>query len=183
MEYITQFESPIGNLYITADEEGLTGIAFSHDEGNSFPVALNNIKYSDDLPVLMDAKLWLSLYFFGCVPDFTPKLSLKGTEFSLQVWKVVQGIPYGKSMSYGEIAQIVAQERGSRPSPQAVGGAVGKNPLAIIIPCHRVLAAGAGLGGYSGGLERKRFLLNLEHIDFKEKTVSEGKGSEAVHVV
>ena len=171
MKYLTQFESPVGKLYITADDDGLTGIAFEHERGSVFPADLNGVEYSDNLPVFKDTKLWLSLYFFGSIPDFMPKLSLKGTEFCQQVWQIVQGIPYGRSMSYGEIARLVAGVRGTKPSPQAVGGAVSKNPVAIIVPCHRVLAVGNGVGGYNGGIERKKYLLNLEKIYFQERDV------------
>lgn len=173
MEYLTQFESPLGNLYITADEVGLTGVAFEQDKGNRLPVDLNNLKYSDNQPVLMDAKLWLSLYFFGSVPDFLPDFSLKGTDFCKQVWKIVEKIPYGSSMTYGEIANLVAKQRGTKASPQAVGNAVAKNPIAIIIPCHRVLAAGFGIGGYSAGLTRKRYLLELEHIEYRNGRIQD----------
>ena len=166
MQYISFFDSPVGKLYLTADEQSLKGVYFEREKGNSIPIELNDVEFSDNHPVIMDTKLWLSLYFNGSVPDFVPNISLSGTEFSQQVWEVVKQIPYGQSMSYGEIAQIVAHERGTKPSAQAVGSAVGNNPIPIIIPCHRVLAAGKFIGGYSGGINNKKFLLDLEQIQY-----------------
>jgi len=167
VQYISFFESPVGRLYLTANENALTGVAFEQENGNSFPIDLKNLEFSDTHPVLTDTKLWLSLYFNGNIPDFLPNISLAGTEFRQQVWEIVKKIPYGQTMSYGEIAQIVAKKRGTRPSAQAVGGAVGNNPIAIIIPCHRVLAADKYIGGYSGGLENKRLLLDLEKVQYR----------------
>ena len=106
---------------------------------------------------------WLDIYFSGNIPDFTPPISLSGTPFKLMIWEMLRGIPYGETVSYGDIAKQAAEKRGiEKMSSQAVGGAVGKNPVAIIIPCHRVIGADGSLTGYGGGIEKKEFLLRLE---------------------
>ena len=113
------------------------------------------------LPVFDEAVKWLDLYFGGVIPDFTPKRSPRGTGFQRRVWDVLLTIPYGQTVSYGEIAGKL----GCR-SAQAVGGAVGRNPISLIIPCHRVLGADGGLTGYAGGVDKKRSLLELERAAF-----------------
>ncbi|ORU00012.1 Methylated-DNA--protein-cysteine methyltransferase [Anaerovibrio sp. JC8] len=168
MQYISFFDSPLGKLYLTADDDGLTGLVFEQDEGNQLPINLKDVEFNDEQPDIMDAKLWLSLYFAGSRPDFTPKLSMKGSEFRMDVWDVLKDIPYGETMTYGDIAKLVGERRGTRASAQAVGGAVGHNPIAIIVPCHRVLGAGKAITGYTGGLDKKRFLLDLEKIVYNE---------------
>ena len=168
MQYMSYFDSPLGKLYIMADNEGLTNIIFEQEDGNQLPVNIKDIEFNDELPVIQDAKLWLSLYFSGCNPDFMPVLSLEGTDFRMDVWNVVKDIPYGKTMTYGEIAKLVSEKRGKRASAQAVGGAVGSNPIPIMVPCHRVLGSGKAITGYSGGIDKKKFLLELEKIEFTE---------------
>lgn len=124
------------------------------------------------LPVFDQTHRWLDIYFSGLVPDFTPPLAPHGTPFRRVVWKFLLDIPYGETTTYGEIAARIAAQRavqqGSdspvtpRMSAQAVGGAVGHNPIAILIPCHRVIGTDGSLTGYAAGLDRKRCLLQLE---------------------
>ena len=122
-------------------------------------------KNCDD-KILGDAKKWLDLYFSGEEPNFTPKLKLEGTEFRREVWKILLEIPYGETLSYKDIAEkLMASGKYERMSSQAVGGAVGHNPISIIIPCHRVVGTSGSLTGYAGGLARKVRLLELEGID------------------
>lgn len=122
-------------------------------------------KICDD-KILRDTKKWLDLYFSGEEPDFTPKLKLEGTEFRREVWKILLEIPYGETLSYKDIAEkLMASGKYERMSSQAVGGAVGHNPISIIIPCHRVVGTSGSLTGYAGGLARKVKLLELEGID------------------
>ena len=122
-------------------------------------------KICDD-KILEDTKKWLDLYFSGEEPDFTPKLKLEGTEFRREVWKILLGIPYGETLTYKDIAEkLMASGKYERMSAQAVGGAVGHNPISIIIPCHRVVGTSGSLTGYAGGLARKVRLLELEGID------------------
>ena len=115
------------------------------------------------LPVFEETTQWLECYFDGQVPDFTPPLAPQGTPFRLAVWEILREIPYGATMSYGQIAARLAAGRGlSRMSAQAVGGAVGRNPIALIIPCHRVVGTDGSLTGYAAGLDRKDWLLKWE---------------------
>lgn len=126
------------------------------------------------LPVFADTCRWLDIYFAGRDPGFLPKLAPEGTPFRKEVWKLLLSIPYGETTSYGTLAAIVAERRGgngayqaggiSRMSAQAIGGAVGHNPIPIIIPCHRVIAADGSIGGFSAGIERKAWLLRMEGI-------------------
>ncbi len=145
---------------MTADELGLTGLWF--EGGKHFPQALET-REEQEVPVLLQTKRWLDCYFLGEIPAFTPPLHLLGTDFQLEVWACLRAIPYGETRTYGEIARLLAEKRGiPRMSAQAVGGAVGRNPISIIVPCHRVIGANGGLTGYAGGLERKTALLKLE---------------------
>lgn len=122
-------------------------------------------KICDD-KILGDTKKWLDLYFSGEEPNFTPKLKLEGTEFRREVWKILLEIPYGETLSYKGIAEkLIASGKYERMSSQAVGGAVGHNPISIIVPCHRVVGTSGSLTGYAGGLARKVKLLELEGID------------------
>lgn len=120
-----------------------------------------------ELPTILAAKKWLDIYFSGRAPDFTPPLHPVGTPFQMEVWEILLTIPYGHSTTYGEIARQIAAQRGiSRMSAQAVGGAVGRNKIDIIIPCHRVIGADGTLTGYTGGLDKKSRLLEIEGIGF-----------------
>ena len=116
-----------------------------------------------NLPVFDDTKRWLDIYFEGKEPDFTPKLCPEGTEFRQQVWQELLNIPYGKTTTYGTLSkQIAIQLNKQKMSAQAIGGAVGHNPISIIIPCHRVVGANGTMTGYAGGIWRKEYLLKLE---------------------
>lgn len=116
-----------------------------------------------ELPVFSQTALWLSHYFSGQQPTFTPPLHLNGTAFQMEVWTLLQQIPYGQTTTYGEIARTIARRREQQKmSAQAVGAAVGRNPVSLIVPCHRVVGANGKLTGYAGGLERKAWLLDLE---------------------
>ena len=119
-----------------------------------------------ELPVFDAVKTWLDIYFSGKEPDFMPPIHLTGSPFRLSVWKLLQQIPYGKTMTYGELARRIAGQRGLlHMSAQAVGGAVGHNPISIIVPCHRVVGSDGSLTGYAGGVDKKQRLLALEGVD------------------
>ena len=154
MIYSEYYTSPLGAILLTADEEGLTGLSFAegqHDEAHS--------------PRFEDARRWLDSYFSGKDPGFTPKLHLTGTPFQLCVYEMLLEIPFGRTLTYGDIAHRIADKRGlARMSAQAVGGALARNPIALIVPCHRVVGANGSLTGYGGGLWRKEALLKLEGI-------------------
>ncbi len=128
---------------------------------------LPNEKDSPNLPIFTQTKKWLDLYFIGEIPQWTPRFAFPSgaSAFSLRVWEILQGIPYGKTTTYGAIAKQIAREFGiAKMSAQAVGGAVSRNPICIIVPCHRVVGANGNLTGYAGGLENKIALLKIEGI-------------------
>lgn len=157
MDYITHCASPLGGITLAADEGGLIGLWF--DSQRHFGSSLSAERREGQLPVFDQTVRWLEEYFAGRVPDFTPALHPRGTPFQQAVWSILLTIPYGQTRTYGEIA---LQMGIPRMSAQAVGGAVGRNPISLIIPCHRVLGAGGSLTGYAAGLERKLALLQLE---------------------
>ena len=161
MPYTAHYASPLGGMLLAADDAGLTGLWF---EGQThFARGLNGTHEERALPLFDEVKRWLDQYFSGREPDFTPPLHLLGTAFEREVWAILRAVPYGKTTTYGEIAAQLARRRGlAHMSAQAVGGAVGRNPISVIVPCHRVLGADGSLTGYAGGLERKRRLLALE---------------------
>lgn len=164
MEYTYHYSSPLGSMIMTSDGTALTGLWF--DGQKYFGSDKDNGHDGASLSVFKDTAAWLDIYFGGREPDFTPPLAAAGTDFRREVWNILLSIPYGQTMTYGEIAGIMAGKKGiSRMSAQAVGGAVGHNPISIIIPCHRVVGAGGDLTGYGGGIQRKIKLLELEKVD------------------
>ena len=121
---------------------------------------------SKETPILTDAKKWLDIYFSGEEPKFTPSLHPTGSAFRQAVWQILLQIPYGQTITYGEIARQMSEMQNTpHMSAQAVGGAVGHNEISIIIPCHRVVGTNGSLTGYAGGIDKKIALLNLEHTD------------------
>lgn len=165
MQYTNHYQSPLGEILLAGDETGLTGLWFVEHQ-RYFAQTLAREHEEKNLPVFETAKLWLDCYFTGKDPDFLPPLHFTGTYFQKEVQKILCTIPYGHTMTYGEIAAQMAKERGiARMSARAVGGAVGRNPISIIIPCHRVVGTNGNLTGYGGGIDRKVTLLKLEHID------------------
>lgn len=164
MEYISYYKSPLGRILLAADSEGLTGLWF---EGQKyFALHLGKDHGEKEIPVLKSAKHWLDIYFSGQEPAFTVPLHLIGTDFQKSVWDILRAIPYGRTVTYGEIAKSLAGQRGlPHLSAQAVGGAVGHNPVSIIVPCHRVVGSGGSLTGYAGGIDKKVKLLELERAD------------------
>lgn len=154
--------SPIGQLLLTADDTALVALRFC-DEGRS--CFLSDDATFNDHAILQAARHWLDVYFSGQEPSFMPPLRPVGTAFQQEVWQLLRAIPYGKTTTYGELAAALAARHGiPRMSAQAVGGAVGRNSIPIFIPCHRVVGSAGKLTGYSGGLEKKQFLLSNEHI-------------------
>jgi len=123
------------------------------------------------LPVFESVREWLTCYFRGEEPSFTPPLAPKGSPFRRNVWKILRTIPFGQVLTYGEIARRLEQQTGKRQSAQAVGGAVGHNPISLIIPCHRVVGANGSLTGYAGGIQTKLRLLRLEGASVEKFTV------------
>ena len=167
MHYTSLYPSPLGTILLAADDIGLTGLWFDGQRNCARTLSVDCREA--DTPILRSAQSWLEIYFQGHEPDFSVPLHLSGTQFQEEVWALLLRIPYGKTRSYGELAMELAKLRGlARMSAQAVGGAVARNPVSIIVPCHRVIGVGGGLTGYAGGLERKRALLSLEGVEIWE---------------
>ena len=162
-QYRYHYDSPLGRMTLLGEERGLTGLWF--DGQRHFPE--DSAEYEERfLPVFGQTVRWLDIYFSGRDPGFTPQLFLEGSSFRREVWDILLTIPYGRTMTYGQIAGIIAEQRGlDRMSAQAVGGAVGHNPVSLIVPCHRVVGAGGSLTGYAGGIGRKARLLTLEKAE------------------
>ena len=161
MQYISYYKSPIGTILLAADEIGLTGLWF---EGQKYyALYLEKENEEKELPVFELAKKWLDIYFSGKEPKFKIPLHFTGTDFQNEVWEILYAIPYGQTMTYGEIAKVLAKKRGTKQmSAQAVGGAVGHNEISVIVPCHRVVGTNGSLTGYAGGIDKKIALLKLE---------------------
>ena len=166
MQYIHSYCSPMGDILLAADDAGLTGLWF---EGQKyFARTLDKEHEKREIPLFEKTKQWLDIYFSGKEPDFSVPLHLTGTDFQKDVWEILGTIPYGHTMTYGEIAKCMAAKKGvSHMSAQAVGGAVGHNPVSVIVPCHRVVGANGSLTGYAGGIDRKEKLLALEKAGMK----------------
>ncbi len=167
MVYTCRYRSPLGDILLAADEIGLTGLWFEGQKyfANTLPVEYT----SQETEILTEAKKWLDMYFSGKEPNFTPALHPAGSTFRQAVWKILLQIPYGHTITYGEIARKMAKIKNtSHMSAQAVGGAVGHNEISIIIPCHRVVGTNGSLTGYAGGIDKKISLLELEHVDMSQ---------------
>ena len=163
MDFIQYYQSPLGGITIASDGEALTGLWF---DGQKYFGSTLSAEYEEkSLPVFDQADSWLDLYFSGRDPGFTPPLCLRGTTFRRAVWEILLTIPFGQTMTYGEIAARLADQMGLPQMPaRAVGGAVGHNPISLIIPCHRVVGSDGSLTGYAGGLDKKMRLLKMENI-------------------
>ena len=171
MECTHRYVSPLGGITLAGDGDALTGLWF--DGQKHFAETLDPAHEEKDLPVFREAERWLDVYFSGRDPGFTPKLNMRGTAFRIAVWEILLTVPYGKTATYGEIAERVARlHRLPRGSARAVGGAVGWNPICIIVPCHRVIGANGNLTGYGGGIMNKVRLLSLEGHDMSKSTFS-----------
>ncbi len=167
MMYTCTYLSPLGKILLAADEIGLTGLWF---EGQKyFANTLPEESVSKETEILTEAKKWLDIYFSGEEPKFIPPLHPAGSAFRQVVWQILLEIPYGQTVTYGEIARKMNKMKNtsnsSCMSAQAVGGAVGHNEVSVIIPCHRVVGTNGSLTGYAGGIEKKIALLELEHAD------------------
>ena len=157
MYYSTDYSSPLGEMLIVSDGEAVCGIWFYGQK--HFP-SFDDLIRRDDLAIFKAVKRWLDCYFNGENPEIDFRIKPEGSQFRLEVWKILREIPYGETLTYGEIARRISPTM----SAQAVGGAVGHNPISILIPCHRVLGSNGKLTGYAGGLDRKVELLKIEKI-------------------
>lgn len=164
MTYTSHVHSLLGDITLCSDGAALTGLWF--DGQKYFGDTLSADHQERDLPIFLQTKEWLSIYFSGKAPTFTPPLCMQTTPFRKAVWEILLSIPYGHTMTYGQIAAQIAKQKGMRHmSAQAVGGAVGHNSISLIIPCHRVVGTNGSLTGYAGGIDKKVGLLTLEKVD------------------
>ncbi|MGB3491305.1 MAG: methylated-DNA--[protein]-cysteine S-methyltransferase [Elainellaceae cyanobacterium] len=164
--YYTRMDSPLGALLLTTDGRSLTGLYL--DGQKYFPPHRDDWHESRELDVLKQTTTQLTEYFAHQRQSFDLPLSPQGTDFQKQVWQRLQQIPYGKTIAYGELADRLGKPPGAS---RAVGAANGRNPIAIIVPCHRVIAANGKLTGYAGGLDRKQWLLHHEQGEFGAQDV------------
>lgn len=154
MQYICKYQSPLGGITVSADGNSLTGLWF--DGQKYFAATLPAAHEEKQLPVFDQTQRWLDCYFSGKNPGFTPPLRPKGSPFRQAVWEILLQIPYGETITYKDIAEEIARQQGKQTmSAQAIGGAVGHNPISIIIPCHRVVGSDGSLTGYAGGIPKK----------------------------
>ena len=161
MIYIQHYNSYVGGITLASDGDALTGLWF--DGQKYFAGNIDDEIEEKDVLVFVQARQWLDIYFSGHDPGFTPALTLNSTPFRMAIWEILLTIPFGKTMTYGEIAASIARQKGRwRMSAQAVGSAVGHNPISLIIPCHRVVGADGSMTGYAGGIDRKIKLLGME---------------------
>lgn len=176
MFYYTNYSSKVGKLTIVSDEKNIVGLWIENQKYFCSNMPSGELK-EEETPILRNAKTWLDKYFKGEKPNIN-ELSLKpeGSEFRKLVWKFLCDIPYGKTITYKEIAEKVAKAQGKeKTSAQAVGGAVGHNPISIIIPCHRVVGTDGNLTGYAGGIDIKIKLLAHEKVDMKNLYIPRNK--------
>lgn len=183
MVYWNTYDSPCGKLVMKSEGECLTELSFMGGEDFK-ETCIEQPEMEEErrqsIPLFDEVKCWLDIYFAGEEPDFMPEMAWKGTSFRTEVWEYLKKIPYGKVVTYGDIAKEIAKKRGiAKMSAQAVGGAVGHNPIAIIVPCHRVIGENGNLTGYGGGIERKVALLKLEK-SYREHFYIPKKGAAAL---
>ena len=165
--YKTEYKSPIGDLIICCDEqENIVGLWFKNQKYFACNID-DKITENNDLKVFIQTKDWLDRYFTGKKPNIKEiPIKFIGNEFRKSVWKILCKIPYGKTVTYGDIAKQIASQKGiTKMSAQAVGGAVGHNPISIIVPCHRVVGKNGKLTGYAAGIDKKKKLLELEQVN------------------
>jgi methylated-DNA-[protein]-cysteine S-methyltransferase len=167
MEYINKIKSPIGILTVSSDGQNISGLWI---EGQKyFAKTLEKDVLEQDLPIFENIRKWLNIYFSGKEPGFMPPLMPKGSLFQKLIWNYLCKIPYGQTIAYGELAeQFALENKGKHTSARAVGGAVGNNPISILIPCHRVIGKNGNLTGYAGGIVTKIKLLKLEDINVEK---------------
>lgn len=180
MNYIFEYKgpAPFEKIWFACDEEHLIGLWFAGQTHLSAMPKIDTMisgKSVDEFPVSRKVCDWLDCYFAEKMPPFTPPIFLNGTDFQNSVWKILCEIPYGQVVTYQDIAKQIAAERGiARMSAQAVGGAVGSNPISIIVPCHRVVGSSGNLTGYDGGVAYKIWLLEKEGLDMKRFSMPKG---------
>jgi methylated-DNA-[protein]-cysteine S-methyltransferase len=168
--YKTEYKSPLGNITICCNEqENIVGLWFENQK--YFANNINGkITENNNLKIFIKTKNWLDKYFAGNKPNIKEiPIEFIGTKFQKSVWKILYKIPYGKVITYGDIAKQIAKKKGiTKMSAQAIGGAVGHNPISVIVPCHRVIGKNGNLTGYAAGLDKKKKLLQIEKVDINQ---------------
>ena len=160
--YTHNYQSPLGEIFIASDDTAITGLWLVGQR--HFDIEVEGCITDKDLPIFDEVSRWLDIYFTGNNPGEIPAVRMNGTPFQLEVWQILQAVPYGKLITYREIAELIAKKRGiTKMSARAVGNAVGRNPVSILVPCHRVVGSDGKMTGYAGGIERKVKLLKLEN--------------------
>lgn len=172
MYYKTNYSSPVGLIMIVSDKDNIVGLWIENQKYYSGNIK-DEMVTDDNLPIFSLAKKWLDRYFKGEKPDISElPLAPNGGDFRQEVWSILCEIPYGECITYGDIAKKIAKKRGKeKMSSQAVGGAVGHNPISIIIPCHRVVGTNGNLTGYAGGIDKKIKLLKHEGLDMSKFSI------------
>lgn len=162
MDYLAHYNSPLGPMTMASDGTALVGLWF--DGQRHFGSTINDeYEECDIMPVFDDTHRWLDVYFLGKEPGFIPPLLLRGSQFQRRVWQQLLHIGFGQTLTYSEVGRLIANQYGTtKIFARAVGGAVGHNPISLIVPCHRVVGVGGKITGYAGGIERKAKLLELE---------------------
>ena len=161
MDYTYHYTSPIGGITMASNGESLTGLWF--DGQKYFASTLSQRHVEKQLPIFDRTCEWLDLYFSGKSPDFMPPVFMYVSNFKRDVYEILMTIPFGETMTYKEVADLIAKKhRIISMSAQAVGGAIAHNPISLVIPCHRVIGTNGKLTGYAGGLDKKEWLLDIE---------------------
>lgn len=170
MMYYAATEGPLGEMILSSTGEKLNGLWFTGQKYEKDVLKKADvIEEKEELPIFQITRRWLAIYFSGHEPDFMPPLELSGSPFQQRIARILLSIPYGHTMTYGEIAEEAARQMNrATMSARAVGGAVSHNPIRILVPCHRVVGTNGSLTGYAGGIERKVWLLEHEHINLKK---------------
>lgn len=168
--YKTEYKSPLGNITVCCNEqENIVGLWFENQK--HFANNINDkITENNNLKIFIKTKNWLDKYFAGNKPNIKEiPIEFIGTKFQKSVWKILYKIPYGKVITYGDIAKQIAKKKGiPKMSAQAIGGAVGHNPISVIVPCHRVIGKNGNLTGYAAGIDKKKKLLQIEKVDINQ---------------
>jgi len=167
VQYISSYSSPLGGITLASDGSALTGLWF--DGQKYFAATLPREHQAKEVPLFGEVKSWLDSYFSGDRPEINFPLAPQGTPFRKMIWQMLIEIPYGKTLTYGQLAAAAAASMGlPGMAAQAVGGAVGHNPISLVIPCHRVVGTNGSLTGYAGGVDKKLRLLELEGADISQ---------------
>lgn len=168
MIYICKKDYPIGIITMFSDGTYLTGLYIENQKYYPSELKVEMVENVKELEIFHNVDIWLESYFSGIIPQNKIPLMFNGTSFREEVWNILLKIPYGELTTYGEIAKVIEKKNNKKVSAQAVGGAVGHNPISIIVPCHRVVGSDGSLTGYAGGIDKKIKLLEIENVPIEK---------------